>query len=398
MAADQRIPEVRAGASPDGTKARIPRQDSFDTAPPPVVGHVGCVATGRSPMTVSPVTRLTNLQKKLIEASAAIRSDPPERIDYLHTIQCQCGIPYKNPGEDVREWDRKQGSATLRIEAGSAIDPQTGNFVRLGLPYGEKPRLVLIHLASEAARTRSPVVDVEDSMTGFARSLGIETNGQQLKSLKDQLARLAAATLRLGVVEEGHAVQINTPIVTAFDLWFPKQPDQRVLWPSTVRLSHEYFESLGRHAVPLDHRAIATLAASSMALDAYVWLAQRLHRVPTGKPQFIPWAALHQQFGQGFTRVRDFRRRFLQTMHQVKSAYPTARLTTDDAGVTLEHSPPPVPPRYAPSLARSKAGHGNLVAPTTPPGSRDTKAQAPDTQSPREQANPLTDRSIDTVT
>ena len=98
----------------------------------------------------------------------------------------------------------------------------------LGLPYGEKPRLVLIHLATEAVRTGSPVVDVEESMTAFARSLGIETNGQQLRSLKDQLARLAAATVRMGVVEEGRAVQVQTHFVSAFDLWFPKQADQRV--------------------------------------------------------------------------------------------------------------------------------------------------------------------------
>src|SRR3954469_25266222 len=123
---------------------------------------------------------LTRHQERLLTASDAIRSDPPERIDFLHSVQCQCGIPYKNPGEDVREWDRKQGNASLRIEAGSAIDPRTGDFMRLGLPYGEKPRLVLIHLATEAVRTGNPVVDVEDSMTAFARSLNLETNGQQL--------------------------------------------------------------------------------------------------------------------------------------------------------------------------------------------------------------------------
>ena len=245
---------------------------------------------GRSAMTgdVARLT-LTRGQRRLLDTSTAIRSAPPDRIDFLHTVQCQCGIPYKNPGDDVREWDRKQGNASLRIEAGSAIDPSTGDFVRLGLPYGEKPRLVLIHLATEAVRTGSPVVDVEESMTAFARSLGLETNGQQLRSLKDQLARLAAATVRMGVVEEGRAVQVNTQFVSAFDLWFPKQADQRVLWPSTVRLSEEYFQSLGKHAVPLDHRAVAALASSSMALDVYVWLAQRLHRVPAGKPQFIAW-------------------------------------------------------------------------------------------------------------
>src|SRR4051812_45424923 len=94
---------------------------------------------------------LTRHQRRLVESSATIRSVPPNRIDFLHTVQCQCGIPYKNPG-DVREWDRKQGHTTLRIEAGSAIDPATGDFVKLGLPYGEKPRLVLIHLATEAVR------------------------------------------------------------------------------------------------------------------------------------------------------------------------------------------------------------------------------------------------------
>src|SRR5215831_16804593 len=127
---------------------------------------------------------LTRHQKKLVETSAQIQAERPDRIDYLHTVQCQCGIPYRNPGEQVREWDRKQGNAVMRIEAGAAMDPRTGEFVKLGLPYGEKPRLVLIHLASEAVRNSSAVVDVEGSMTAFAKSLGVEPNGQQLKALK----------------------------------------------------------------------------------------------------------------------------------------------------------------------------------------------------------------------
>src|SRR5437016_10869697 len=267
---------------------------------------------------------LTRHQQRLLDTSTAIRGAPPERINFLHAVQCQCGIPYKNPGDGVLEWDRRQGTASLRIEAGSAIDPSTGDFKRLGLPYGEKPRLVLIHLATEAVRTSSPVVDVEESMTAFARSLGLETNGQQLKALKDQLARLAAATVRMGVVEEGRAIQVQAHFVSAFDLWFPRQADQRVLWPSTVRLSEEYFQSLGRHAVPLDHRAVAALASSSMSLDVYVWLAQRLHRIPSGRPQFIAWKLLHEQFGQRFARIRDFRRKFLRILRHVTAAYRTA--------------------------------------------------------------------------
>jgi hypothetical protein len=328
---------------------------------------------------------MTRKQEKLIEASSLIRSDPPERIDFLHTVQCQCGIPYRNPGEAVREWDRKQGGAILRIEAGAAIDPRTGEFVKLGLPYGEKPRLVLIHLASEAVRNSSAVVDVEESMTAFAKSLGVEPNGQQLKALKDQLARLAASTVRMGVIEEGRAVQVNTQIVSAFDLWFPKQPDQRVLWPSTVQLSDMYFQSLGRHAVPLDHRAVAALSSSSMALDTYVWLAQRLHRVAPGKPQFIAWATAYEQFGQGFTRIRDFRRRFLQTLTQVKSAYPSARISSDERGITLEHSPPPVAPRHVGFPLAQKQNHGKLVALPSTTQPTDSAADDSSTISPQSQ-------------
>ena len=47
-----------------------------------------------------------------------------------------------------------------------------------------------------------------------------------------------------------------------------------------------------------------------MALDVYCWLAQRLHRVPSAGQQ-ISWQALHDQFGQGYARVRKFREFFL---------------------------------------------------------------------------------------
>jgi len=289
-----------------------------------------------------PKSTLSTIQRRRIEAATAIRAERATRIDYLHTIQAQTSLPYRDPGDHVREWDRRQGSASLRIEAGSALDPRTKEYVRLGLPYGEKPRLVLIHLASEAIRTRSPVVDVEDSMTAFARSLGLETNGHHLRGLKDQIGRLASATIRMGMVEQGRVVQVNTQVASAFDLWYPDEVSQRVLWPSTVRLSHEFFESLSRHAIPLDNRAVGAIANSPIALDAYVWLSQRLHRISPDRPQFIGWANVYEQFGQGYARIRDFRKKFLVTLTQIRAVYPGCRIETDERGITLHHSPPPI--------------------------------------------------------
>src|SRR3954451_20864501 len=283
--------------------------------------------------------KITPTTKRLIDAHAEIIADPADEIAFLHSVLCQTGLPYRPT--DLRRWQRRQGAATLLIEAGSALDPRTGDFVELGLPHGERPRLILIHLSTEAVRTSSPTIDVGGSLTAFARSLGIDTNGPSIRQFKDQLARLAASTVRFGVVADGRAVQINTQIVSGIDLWMPKDADQRILWPSTVTLSADYFASLQRHAVPLDPRAIATLAGSALALDVYVWLAQRLHRIE-GKPQTITWAALKAQFGVGYAELRQFRAKFVPLLREVQLVYPAARLDVTDAGLVLHNSRPPI--------------------------------------------------------
>jgi hypothetical protein len=298
--------------------------------------------------------QLSLIHRRLLSSSVEIMSAPPEEITYQHSTLCQTCLPFRNPGDAVREWKRKQGNAKLLVEAGQAIDPSTDDFVKLGLPFGPKPRLVLMHLNAQALKTSSATVEVEDSLTAFVKRIGLAAHGRDIRTIKDQLSRLSAATIRLAVTQEDRAFQVNTQIVTAFDLWFPKDARQRVLWPSTVRLSEEYFQSLAKHAVPLDERAIAALSHSAMALDIYAWLAQRLHRIEYGKLQFAPWKSLKEQFGWGYTRMNHFRAAFLKALGQVHSQYRGARIDIDDRGLTLHHSPPPVKGRIAtiPSLPR----------------------------------------------
>jgi hypothetical protein len=271
-------------------------------------------------------------------------------------VLCQTGLPYRDPGDEVRTWERANGNIRLRIEAGSALHPETGKWVQLGLPYGPKPRLILAHLNAEALRTGSPEIEVEASLTAFAkRLLGYDPNGHEIRLLKDQLARLSASIMRLGVAwDEERTSTVNLPLVERFDLWFPKDERQRVLWPAAVRLSPTYFESLQRHAVPLDERALAALAHSAMGLDVYAWLAQRLHRIEPDKPQRVSWMALKGQFGWHYDRVRKFREVFRQMLDQVLGQYRGARIEVDGRGLTLRHSPPPVLCRRSPIITGSK--------------------------------------------
>ncbi len=283
------------------------------------------------------------IQQRLLDLTTDIASVSQDEIAFTHTVLTQTSLPASQPPDGVLVWERRQGRATLRVEAGSALNPRTGHFEQLPLPYGPKARLLLIHLNSEAVRRQSPVIPVEDTMTAFFRRLmGKTQDGRQVKRLKTQLSSLAAAQFRMGITDNERAIQVNTQVVGAFNLWFEKDESQRVLWPSTLKLSLDYFDSLIKSAVPLDERAIAALAHSALALDIYTWLAQRLHRVPVGKGQLVPWASLQEQFGQEYARIRKFREFFLAILPQVRAAYPEAKLEVDGHGLTLWQSPPPV--------------------------------------------------------
>ena len=323
------------------------RQDAFQqdlfgfTRPDTATGKV-VREQGRSTGTAL-LTPGSTVQQRLIDASIDIAMTPVAQIAFQHTVLCQNGIPYRNPGNDVRRWVRQNGSVVLEIDAGRAMHPIKQQFVDMPLPFGTKARLILIHLNGEALRTGSPKIEVEDSLTAFARRiLGRYPRGRDIHSFRNQLGALSTATIRLGIADGERAVQVTGQIVEALDLWAPVDPRQRVLWPSTIVLGEKYFASLSRRAVPLDERAVAALAHSAMGLDIYSWLAQRLHRVHRGRPQLVPWTALHEQFGQGYTRIRKFREIFLHTLTEVRTQYHGARIETDRRGLTLRNSSPPV--------------------------------------------------------
>ena len=293
---------------------------------------------------------LSKVKRRLLKSSVDIEMNPPEAIAFQHTVLCQTSLPYRDPGANVFEWERKQGAVSLLVNACKVRNPDTGEWLYLGLPFGPKPRLILAHLNAEAIKTGSPVIEVDDSLTAFVhriQTLGRDAaksgpNGYQVRTFKEHLSRLSASLIQLVVVKDGRSFQVDSKIVEAFELWHSKSENQRVLWPSTIRLNQSYFESLQNHAVPLDERSLGALGHSAMALDIYAWLAQRLHRVPKGQPQFITWAAVKEQFGPGYGRMDKFKAVFRVAMKQVLVQYLAARVEEDGRGLTLRNSPPPV--------------------------------------------------------
>ena len=300
--------------------------------------------------------------KRLLDASVVTSQDDPNSILYQHTVFCQTGMPYRNPGQGVTTWERMNGQVHMAITAGRAMHPEHGKLVQLGLPYGPKPRLILAHLNGEALRQQTPEIEVDASLTAFVKRLRLDPSGRTIGTIKDQLSRLSAAHITLGTVRDGRAVTVNSQIVTAFDLWFPKGDGQRLLWPSILRLSGDYYESLTRHAVPLHDHALMALSGNAMALDLYAWLAQRLHRVDPAKPALVPWPALRDQFGWTYDQLIHFRPVFRKTLQLVTTQYQAARVELDTRGLTLRQSPSPVKGRTAVVVRKSEIDAGDAGA------------------------------------
>jgi hypothetical protein len=284
---------------------------------------------------------LRGITGRILDARDRITAEPPEDISFQHAILAQVALPRRDVKAPV--WERIVGAAALRVEAGALWSGQ--KWIQQPIPYGTRARLALIHLSTEAVRTRSPEVDM-GSAYGFMSELGIMPSGPGYGSLKKQLKAISACTMALGWSSTSGDSVVTThrfqPIDT-FEAWTVREGTQTELWPSRIQLSQRFFETLCQHAVPLDKRALAALTHTALGLDIYTWLAHRLHRVRFGGTK-VPWSKLHEQFG-GPHDSRGFKKEFRRALRQVAAVYPEARIEEEPGGLMLRPSPPPVPKR-----------------------------------------------------
>lgn len=273
---------------------------------------------------------------------------------FNHSVLCQTFFPYKNPKEATIH-EHRQGNASLAVQCIKALNPATKSYEFVGLPCGAKARLILSYLNTQAIKKQSKIIDIEDSLTGFVRSIGFYNpqtkndparygpNGYTINGVKDQLQRIASSIISLGYSEDSRSFkQVNFGIVKGYEFW-DLQNDQPTLWNSTIELTDDYVDSLLQHAIPLDERALGALANNAMALDIYAWLAQRLHRIAPSKPQFVSWINIKDQFGSNFERIDKFKATFRKNLKLVHAQYISAKIEEiPNKGFTLSFSPSPI--------------------------------------------------------
>ena len=277
---------------------------------------------------------------------------PGQGVDlaFMHSFLAQIGLPrsrQRHPdGSDIRVYRRASGNCSLLVQSG--VTEYRGRVLEPFIPYGPKPRLMLMDICTRAVQTRSPEIDLEPSVRQYLTQRldvgwGGGRNGQYTIFRKQALA-LAACSLRL-VVERGERItQFQGIPISRFDAWVVTEGEQQPLWPGQLRLSTEFYESLIEHGMPINAQAYRALSYSALAMDVYTFFAHRLHRIDGSIT--LSWKQLRDAMAPEYAEVRNFRRKFLEAVRMVDEVYPgiCGKVQPLHGRVRLYHANAPVGP------------------------------------------------------
>jgi hypothetical protein len=283
-------------------------------------------------------------KRRRIETAAHLAAKPPALADlrHLHSVVAVVGLPYERLPAGQQHFARQQGNMALDVTAGYLRDPN-GTALLQPIPFGPKARLILMHLCSEAIQQKSATIEIAETFTGFVRDMGYSDSGGKrgpLTAFKEQLNALAACSMRLSVWNGESVRTRNITPIDQMDLWLTSNPDQRSLWPSTVTFSPAMYDSLKRHALPLNAHVVRAFSASARKLDLYFWLGWRIHNIDA--PLTLSWAALYEQFGGANSDPRDFKRHFKHDLKEIKEVLERLPARLSESGLTIEPADPAV--------------------------------------------------------
>ena len=289
----------------------------------------------------------TELERQIVEAAAAFMGDEDNALGFVYSGWAQTALPHRRllPGEP---WQVISDRTTLIIQPGlrpAEKGEADGKPVPVGVPFGAHARLILLFLQTQALRTGSREIELGASLRGWMSRVGIQHGGSAFRSVRDQGERISRCRLTFEITGPGRQRGLVSQSVVDRALFLDDERDARQgrLSFEKARLSEGYFEQLQKHSVPLQEAAIRAISNNSAALDAYVWLAYRLHSL--NGPTKITWSALKAQFGANYGKLFHFKARWPTALQLAMAVYPEAIVEIEDAGLILRPSPPPVAPR-----------------------------------------------------
>jgi hypothetical protein len=288
-------------------------------------------------------------QPDLFDRVQAVALEEPVP-SFLHSALCAMSLPVRRPTDETAPIIRQDGQYTLAITPRPVlqlIDGQQQMKV-LGVPYGSLPRLVLIHIMTEAVRTRSRHIVLGSSFTDWMRRMGFRTVSYGPRGsatlIRQQLDRLLACEwmIRWDNQNDKGDQEFAVKEVKLTNEYIGTN-GRNGGFSREILLTEGFFEHLREHAVPLDENAIRQLRDSATSLDLYTWLSYRLPRITKGRPTLLSWSQLAVHFGNEGNNIRKFRQTIRDAWdRQVSAVYPEAKAEFDTAAIRLYASPAPL--------------------------------------------------------
>jgi hypothetical protein len=283
--------------------------------------------------------------RDVLEAAAFYMADEDSALSFAYAGWAQCALPHRRiPVEQA--WEVNTGQMRLLVEPGrrpTGIDAD-GPMEWAGVPFGVYPRLILLYLQTQALRTNSREVELGNSWRDWMSRIGVSWGGNTGKAVREQAELLSRCRLSFHIAGKGRTGLVNQSIVDrAIFINSPQADRQGRLSLESTKLSEQFFEALKQHPIPMEESAIRALANNSAALDAYIWLAYRLHSLTA--PRTVTWAALKAQHGTGYRNIHHFKPKFVGILEMATAVYPEAKIEIVDEGVILKPSKPPVASR-----------------------------------------------------
>jgi hypothetical protein len=288
-------------------------------------------------------------QPDLFERVHAVATETPTP-SFLHSALCAMSLPVRCPVDDHLPIIRQDGQYTLVITPKPVLigtsDKQ--ELRSLGVPYGTMPRLVLIHIMTEAVKTKSRHIVLGNNLTDWMRRMGFKTFSCGPRGsatlLREQLDRLLACEWMIrwdnNNAQGDHEFGIKEIKLSNEYAGTDRKSGS---FMREIVMTEGFFGHLKDHAVPLNETAIRQLRDSATSLDLYTWLAYRLPRIVGSRAMNISWPQLAVHFGNDGKNVRKFRQTIRDAWERnVSAVYPEARADFGTAVIKLYGSPPPL--------------------------------------------------------
>ena len=271
---------------------------------------------------------LTKRQRREEEKAIEIYTTSPTSDDIVFMARelILCTLPHNDP-KDVLSWSRKNGNLTLGIKTG--VNEKTGK--AYGIPYGTIPRLILVLIVTDILRKNSRRLELGNRLADFILKLGLDPSrgGERSDSrrVREQMERLFNSTISFnyslkGESRSGHA-WLDMKVAPKGVLWWSdKDLDQASLFGSWIEVSEEFFNAVTNAPNPLDIRVLRHIKNSSLGIDLYTILNREAYRaMKDNKPRFLAWEWLHEQTGNEYGRLGDFRRKALEQINALLSVH-----------------------------------------------------------------------------